>query len=209
MARREGKAVGVQRGKGEGYVQAGRAMALSGRRAMSKPCSSTLLAQVARFSSPREWPGARASHVPLSRHHPLRLELAHCEQPLLARGKTLPATDSAAPAGTPRCKPLPHFPNLQLGQGNVCCRVTVIDLYRILPPYHRHPITLQDLECSHYGKNFDVGHVPLRLPRAKQLLATIEKNFGTLPFCRWAGAEGIVGIPCCVLGCELLPVVLW
>lgn len=51
---------------------------------------------------------------------------------------------------------------------------------------------MQDLECSHYGKNFDVGHVPLRLPRAKQLLATIEKNFGTLPFCRWAQgrAEG-------------------
>lgn len=33
-------------------------------------------------------------------------------------------------------------------------------------------------------KNFDVGHVPLRLPRAKQLLATIDKNFGTLAFCR-------------------------
>ena len=43
---------------------------------------------------------------------------------------------------------------------------------------------LQDLECSHYMKNFDVGHVPLRLPRAKQLLATIDKNFGTLAFCR-------------------------
>jgi methionyl aminopeptidase len=33
----------------------------------------------------------------------------------------------------------------------------------------------EDLECSHYMKNFDVGHVPLRLPRAKQLLATIDK----------------------------------
>lgn len=33
-------------------------------------------------------------------------------------------------------------------------------------------------------KNFNVGHVPLRLPRAKQLLATIDKNFGTLAFCR-------------------------
>ncbi|GFR45393.1 hypothetical protein Agub_g6774 [Astrephomene gubernaculifera] len=42
----------------------------------------------------------------------------------------------------------------------------------------------EDLECSHYMKNFDVGHVPLRLPRAKQLLGTIEKNFGTLAFCR-------------------------
>ncbi|XP_002960667.2 methionine aminopeptidase 2B [Selaginella moellendorffii] len=40
------------------------------------------------------------------------------------------------------------------------------------------------LECSHYMKDFDVGHVPLRLPRAKQLLATIDKNFSTLAFCR-------------------------
>ena len=42
----------------------------------------------------------------------------------------------------------------------------------------------EDLETSHYMKNFDVGHVPLRLPRAKQLLTTIERNFGTLAFCR-------------------------
>lgn len=42
----------------------------------------------------------------------------------------------------------------------------------------------EDLECSHYMKNFDVGHVPLRLPRAKQLLATIDKHFSTLAFCR-------------------------
>eukprot|EP00775_Hariotina_reticulata_P005294 gene5294-5529_t len=42
----------------------------------------------------------------------------------------------------------------------------------------------EDLECSHYMKNFDVGHVPLRLPRAKALLATIDKHFGTLAFCR-------------------------
>lgn len=33
-------------------------------------------------------------------------------------------------------------------------------------------------------KNFDAGHIPLRLPRAKQLLATINKNFSTLAFCR-------------------------
>ena len=33
-------------------------------------------------------------------------------------------------------------------------------------------------------KNFDVGHVPLRMARAKQLLATIDRNFGTLAFCR-------------------------
>lgn len=42
----------------------------------------------------------------------------------------------------------------------------------------------EDLECSHYMKNYDVGHVPLRLPRAKQLLATIDRHFGTLAFCR-------------------------
>ncbi|KAK9810488.1 hypothetical protein WJX72_011481 [[Myrmecia] bisecta] len=42
----------------------------------------------------------------------------------------------------------------------------------------------EDLETSHYMKNFDVGHVPLRLPRAKQLLQTIDRNFGTLAFCR-------------------------
>eukprot|EP00873_Tetraselmis_striata_P040750 jgi/Tetstr1/461014/TSEL_006164.t1 len=42
----------------------------------------------------------------------------------------------------------------------------------------------EDLECSHYMKNFNVGHVPLRMSRAKQLLATIDRNFGTLAFCR-------------------------
>ncbi|KAJ3005455.1 Methionine aminopeptidase 2B [Thoreauomyces humboldtii] len=41
-----------------------------------------------------------------------------------------------------------------------------------------------DGECSHYAKAGDVGHVPLRLARAKQLLGSINKNFGTLPFCR-------------------------
>ena len=33
-------------------------------------------------------------------------------------------------------------------------------------------------------KNYDVGHVPLRLPKAKQLLGVIDRNFGTLAFCR-------------------------
>ncbi|KAF0313219.1 Methionine aminopeptidase 2 [Amphibalanus amphitrite] len=42
----------------------------------------------------------------------------------------------------------------------------------------------EDMECSHYMKNFDVGHVPLRLNRSKQLLNTINQNFGTLAFCR-------------------------
>ncbi|KAG2703609.1 hypothetical protein I3760_06G146600 [Carya illinoinensis] len=42
----------------------------------------------------------------------------------------------------------------------------------------------EDLECSHYMKDFEAGHIPLRLARAKQLLATINKNFSTLAFCR-------------------------
>eukprot|EP00735_Rhodelphis_limneticus_P008854 TRINITY_DN2328_c0_g2::TRINITY_DN2328_c0_g2_i1::g.20799::m.20799 TRINITY_DN2328_c0_g2::TRINITY_DN2328_c0_g2_i1::g.20799 ORF type:complete len:650 (-),score=203.54,sp/Q56Y85/MAP22_ARATH/71.98/0.0,Peptidase_M24/PF00557.19/2e-40,zf-B_box/PF00643.19/0.032,zf-B_box/PF00643.19/3.3e-05,SAM_2/PF07647.12/1.2e-05,SAM_1/PF00536.25/0.00034,SAM_PNT/PF02198.11/0.12 TRINITY_DN2328_c0_g2_i1:487-2436(-) len=42
----------------------------------------------------------------------------------------------------------------------------------------------EDMECSHYAKNMDVGHVPLRMARAKQLLNTINKQFGKLPFCR-------------------------
>ena len=56
-------------------------------------------------------------------------------------------------------------------------------------PTYTHPgkgYVHEDLECSHYMKNFDVGHVPLRLPRAKQLLATIDRHFGTLAFCRRA-----------------------
>eukprot|EP00173_Palmaria_palmata_P003927 Plantae.Rhodophyta-Palmaria_palmata.ctg4399.p1 GENE.Plantae.Rhodophyta-Palmaria_palmata.ctg4399~~Plantae.Rhodophyta-Palmaria_palmata.ctg4399.p1 ORF type:complete len:343 (+),score=69.56 Plantae.Rhodophyta-Palmaria_palmata.ctg4399:35-1030(+) len=42
----------------------------------------------------------------------------------------------------------------------------------------------EDLECSHYMKNFEETHVPLRSGRARSLLATIDKNFGTLAFCR-------------------------
>jgi len=42
----------------------------------------------------------------------------------------------------------------------------------------------EDMECSHYMKDFHVGHVPLRLPRAKHLLGVIDKHFGTLAFCR-------------------------
>ena len=37
---------------------------------------------------------------------------------------------------------------------------------------------------SHYMKNFGVGHVPLRLPKAKQLLSHINKHFDTLAFSR-------------------------
>lgn len=48
-----------------------------------------------------------------------------------------------------------------------------------------------DMECSHYMKNFEVGHIPLRLPKAKSLLGTIQKHFGTLAFCRrWLDRAG-------------------
>ncbi|KAI7907458.1 peptidase M24, structural domain-containing protein [Cokeromyces recurvatus] len=43
---------------------------------------------------------------------------------------------------------------------------------------------IEDGECSHYARNQDAGYVPLRLARAKNLLTTINKHFGTLPFCR-------------------------
>lgn len=42
----------------------------------------------------------------------------------------------------------------------------------------------EDMECSHYMKNFDAPHVPLRSSRAKQLLNHINKTFGTLAWCR-------------------------
>jgi len=43
-----------------------------------------------------------------------------------------------------------------------------------------------DMECSHYMKTFELAdeHIPLRIARSKQLLNTINKNFGTLAFCR-------------------------
>ncbi|XP_014673104.1 PREDICTED: methionine aminopeptidase 2-like [Priapulus caudatus] len=41
-----------------------------------------------------------------------------------------------------------------------------------------------DMETSHYMKNYDIGHVPLRLARSKQLLNIVNQNFGTLAFCR-------------------------
>jgi methionyl aminopeptidase len=49
----------------------------------------------------------------------------------------------------------------------------------------------EDLECSHYMKNYDVGHIPLRMARAKSLLAHINTNFDTLAFCRrWLDRQG-------------------
>lgn len=39
-------------------------------------------------------------------------------------------------------------------------------------------------ECSHYARRAGSDHVPLRVQSAKSLLATIDKTFGSLPFCR-------------------------
>ncbi|KAK2022994.1 methionine aminopeptidase 2-like protein [Colletotrichum zoysiae] len=41
----------------------------------------------------------------------------------------------------------------------------------------------EDMEVSHYAKRGE-GHAALRLDSAKRLLNVINKNFGTLPFCR-------------------------
>jgi methionyl aminopeptidase len=46
---------------------------------------------------------------------------------------------------------------------------------------------VEDLECSHYMRDFDAASSrvpPPRLPRARALLATIDAHFGTLAFCR-------------------------
>ncbi|KAL8953533.1 MAG: hypothetical protein Q9222_000591 [Ikaeria aurantiellina] len=41
-----------------------------------------------------------------------------------------------------------------------------------------------DMETSHYAKKAEAPNVPLRVSSARTLLASISKNFGTLPFCR-------------------------
>ena len=43
---------------------------------------------------------------------------------------------------------------------------------------------VEDMECSHYMKNFDAPHVALRMPKSKKLLSHINRTFGTLAFCR-------------------------
>mmetsp|Transcript_1499 Transcript_1499/g.3066 ORF Transcript_1499/g.3066 Transcript_1499/m.3066 type:complete len:468 (+) Transcript_1499:157-1560(+) len=49
---------------------------------------------------------------------------------------------------------------------------------------------VEDMECSHYMKNFHAPHVPLRMQSSKRLLSHINKTFGTLAFCRrWLERE--------------------
>ena len=35
----------------------------------------------------------------------------------------------------------------------------------------------EDLECSHYMKNFDCGHIPLRLPRGQAAAGRHQQEF--------------------------------
>jgi methionyl aminopeptidase len=43
---------------------------------------------------------------------------------------------------------------------------------------------LEDMECSHYMKDFDAPRAPLRLQSSRKLLNHINKTFNTLAFCR-------------------------
>lgn len=52
---------------------------------------------------------------------------------------------------------------------------------------YRRALFLADevqMETSHYAKKADAANVPLRVSSARTLLNSINKNFGTLPFCR-------------------------
>ncbi|KAM3140226.1 Methionine aminopeptidase 2B [Paramecium bursaria] len=42
----------------------------------------------------------------------------------------------------------------------------------------------EDMECSHYMKDYDAKQIAIRNPKAKQLLSYIDKQFGTLAFCK-------------------------
>jgi methionine aminopeptidase len=51
----------------------------------------------------------------------------------------------------------------------------------------------EDLDCSHFMRNYDVEFAPLRLPAAKKLLGHINKTFGTLAFCRCVYVCAVAG----------------
>ena len=42
----------------------------------------------------------------------------------------------------------------------------------------------EDLDCSHYMKDFDVEDVPIRDGKARALLNVINREYGTLAWCR-------------------------
>lgn len=43
---------------------------------------------------------------------------------------------------------------------------------------------VEDLECSHYMKNWEAPHVPIRMKQAKSLFQHINRNYDTLAFCK-------------------------
>lgn len=70
------------------------------------------------------------------------------------------------------------------GKGYV--REDVRQPFASIPSYKKFPWLLisKQMETSHYALIPDAPVVPLRLSSAKNLLNLINKNFGTLPFCR-------------------------
>jgi methionyl aminopeptidase len=52
-------------------------------------------------------------------------------------------------------------------------------------------IVEEAMECSHYMKVYNAGHVPLRMNTSKNLLNHINRKYGTLAFCRkWLDQAG-------------------
>ena len=50
------------------------------------------------------------------------------------------------------------------------------------------------MDCSHYMKDFDKGHVNQKNSKCKNLLKHIDENFSTLAFCRrWLDRGGQIG----------------
>jgi methionyl aminopeptidase len=52
----------------------------------------------------------------------------------------------------------------------------------------------EDLECSHFMKDFDARKVALKNPKSRSLLKFIDNTFSTLAFCRrWLDRAGQTG----------------
>ena len=58
------------------------------------------------------------------------------------------------------------------------------DVTALLQVPHIHDADSSQMETSHYAKKMDAPNVSLRVSSARTLLNVINKNFGTLPFCR-------------------------
>ena len=81
-----------------------------------------------------------------------------------------------APQLPPLTPSLVHISDCATAAAAAAVAVVVVTGFR--------PLREQDMECSHYMKDFNASRVPLRLPKARQLLSHINKTFGTLAFCR-------------------------